>query len=488
MQRKNGLTLAFAFGCALALAGMTNCSGGGGGKDAGPGGQDAGPPPVDSGTPDAGNTLGQTCINNGTGTVQQSNCQTGQDCYNISSQNSTLTMCSLTCDPNSSVNTCGANGTNPNVCIGGLNLCFLGCDTSVPGSCGRSDFACLPNSNTGTAGICLPDCNQQAASYCANTYLYPFIACDSTQGDPNYGGCSIPGNTMGTECSTTMHCSAGLACAPVPDQNVSACVTSCNTTGGSCTANDKCQSGFCEPDVDGGTTGTCEQCPLGYDCGSSGACSLDTVSSYSPCVSPQQCPNTDYCFADNTPVTIGETPGHCFTICGNGATSCNGGHQCVQLQAGLSICLQPCSADSDCAADAGGGEGTACTNGYCLPGTPSTPDGGVCTDGGPIPTLPDGGQSLCGALIASATSFNAAAALCASDGGVALADNVTTCTCDAIAASCSPSDLTVLSNLATCLNGVTCDQTDAGSFGTAFAACLQGASTLTSACQGALTQ
>jgi hypothetical protein len=321
---------------------------------------------------DGGGLLTASCINDGTGTIQQGGCQCGNDCYALSPQNQTLTMCSIPCDPNSSTNTCGSNGWIPNVCLPPLDICYLGCDTAsfTGNDCGRSDFVCLPNSSTTTAGICLPDCNRQAPDYCASTYAYPFIACDGVAGDPDYGGCTPIGNVQGDECTGTEAYDAGEACAPVPGADASVLVTSCNGASSSpCATNDSCQSGFCDPGADG-DAGTCQPCPIGYACGSSGACVLQTVANYAPCVSPAQCPATDDCFADDIATTIGATPGHCFRLCPE--NSCARGQSCVELQSGLSICLLPCTASTDCATE--GGAGTVCSRGYCVPG--SAPDGG----------------------------------------------------------------------------------------------------------------
>jgi hypothetical protein len=343
-------------------------------------------PDAGGGGVDAGyKGIGTSCINNGTGTIEQSTCGNGFDCYPLAPVlNSTLTMCSKTCDGTATTNTCGDSPSGqPNVCLGGTSgVCYEGCDTSVAGSCSQANFACLPNSNTGTAGLCLPDCTKELNSFCASEYIYPFIECDNVTGDSNYGGCGIVGNVQGMECSATMACGSDQSCAPIPDQNppVSACVTDCEApTGQTCSINTDCQSGYCDI-PDGGTTGSCLACPIGYSCSATDQyCELDEVPNYGVCVSPEQCPQpTDYCVSDTSTAAAGVTNGHCFTICGTGGSTCLHGQTCVTFQAGDSLCLLPCSPDAgpDFCETAAGPQ-TICDQGFCLPGTP--PDAGTPT-------------------------------------------------------------------------------------------------------------
>jgi hypothetical protein len=293
--------------------------------------------------------LGGNCVNPGTGTPVQSSCATGLYCYAVTSA-APLNMCTKACTTDAS---CGYHGSDPNYCVGGI--CFLGCDTSGSVTCGRSDFTCQ-SLGIATQGLCTPDCTQLPADYCASQYFYPYNECDNLTGDPNYGGCVLDGYpNVGDECVQSSSCPSGDACAAIPGQTgTDVCVASCSLgTMVSCSANADCESGYC-------LSGECQSCPLGYSCNpSTGTCALQTVSDYSPCVSEVQCPSTDLCIDDVAPTPEGPTPGHCYTLCPN--TACATGQTCVQLEAGLSICLYQCTMSASCPST------TTCQNNYCLP-------------------------------------------------------------------------------------------------------------------------
>jgi hypothetical protein len=279
-----------------------------GGSDNDAGTHDAGPRDggTDGGTHDAGpsgGAIGAACINNNTGTLEQSTCANSLLCLPLSVENTTLDLCTKDCTSNSD---CGAG----NSCWSGI--CWQACTVGVT-QCAQGSFNCQPFS-TATDGLCLPDCAQEAASFCTEFFGYPFNSCTSNTSDPAYGACTAPGG--GATCGPTMACASGEYCYPVPGTNgaassTSVCVNDCTVAAAtSCSANTDCESDSC-------VSGHCAACPNGFSCSSSTrTCQITHVANYGKCAFTGQC---------------------------------NSGVSCITFGAGLGECLPPCTSDAQCA-------------------------------------------------------------------------------------------------------------------------------------------
>lgn len=370
MRVSIGLVSTLAVGCLLVA-----CSGTDGSRDSGPS-TPADGGPKDAGPKDGGPTggeVGENCINNNSGQLEQSTCTTGLLCLPLSQENTTLTVCSKDCAADADCGI-GKNGV-ANICWSGI--CWQGCGTTG-GNCNQPDFNCQGFSQT--ASICLPDCTQQAKSFCTEFFGYPFIVCDDGTGaNASLGSCGTAG---GTTCGPTMACTgSGEACYPIPGRNgapstQSVCVDDCTQAAATtCRNNTECESDSC-------VSGHCAPCQGGYACSASlKTCQIIPQPNYGPCTFTAQCPSMTNC------INFGNGQGLCLPPCTTDQQCPAGGTatpKCaLDLNDGSKVCALDCSAsgsvcptDTACAAIQGLGS-------FCFPSPGSNPADAGPADAGP---------------------------------------------------------------------------------------------------------
>jgi hypothetical protein len=254
--------------------------------------------------------------------------------------------CTCTADPQ-----CG--GAAPVCVIGvGQDGGSCGCGNNV--DCSLREAVCSP---TGTAGICIPPCNDGGTDCSASSQFCDF---DSGLCGPCSSDLQCIGNPEGPYCSVmcsclmSSDCGPSLVCNPLSFPNQ--CVPSCAIDGGTDCSILAAQSPayqFC--DLDTGVCGTCDQdsqcvavdagvaCIFGFcvQCLDAGQCPADHAGCNSQTLTCGSCFQSSDC-----PVYL---PTCLNQVCATGCVLPDGGQHCQSgvCQTSTGYCVE-CLSDSDC--------------------------------------------------------------------------------------------------------------------------------------------
>jgi hypothetical protein len=234
-------------------------------------------------------------------------------------------------------------------------LCLRACNLQTGGACGeRSELFCVPLSDDGTAGVCLPDCT--AGTDCGDRVCDPSLGLcvDAPVAECSQDeDCTSPQICTANQCvAPTPGCASDAACAPgTCDPETQLCVAT--PTG--CTTDAECGAQRCDT-----ASGACVDatCTLDGDCPGGGVCNRTTGVCHPapPIAVGGACTRNADCLGGRCSTLDGVTA-FCSAVCSLGSDiGCEiyGSDAFCLLRADpsqptLGRCLELCDASADCA-------------------------------------------------------------------------------------------------------------------------------------------